>query len=687
MRLLKYAPHTLFACAALGMAIWAGVTARDALAYLVFCAVFSLGPGLALYFAIWPSCALNARAIALGWALGFVLETLAFSLTAQLGARPLFLAYPVLIIAACGILVLRRRPKPSPDAPRKSNAIIPVLLALASLVLLVYFVFAFYLPSPLPGTVSGVTYFVDYPYSISLAAQALHQVPITDPHISGNPLSYYFNQFFDMAAATQVFGIPLPAVALRLYILPLIALLPVQYFALGKAASGKSAIGLLAVVFGLFLGEGDLDVREPALFGNWGIGYLHISGSYALGLVMTLAIFIVLVEMIQKKAGLRSHLLVLALLLIGLGGTKASALPVVTGGLTLFLAFQMLQALLKRASPTPMPVLPAFAAWALSVIILLVFFLVIYKDMDRSASIAPLQSLWRMEAVTQWRQKFPALPALVFAIPAIIGFAPAHVAGIAALLARPRAITQQNALLLGVILAGFAAFLMLDYPNYGQILFLYYAMPAACVLAAIGVMELWQAARRGAHTRWARAALAPVLALILLAGMDAPFDARLNFSKWRSGQPVYTQSTQLTPGMYAAYTWLRQNTNPADVIAVNTALIDKTIYIIPTPHNFYAAAFAERSVFLEGWAYSNEAHRLGYKDVEQLRVQPFPERKALNDRVFVQADPQALAVMRDQFGVRYLFVDKRNAPPSPNLSAISQNVFENGDAVIYKIQR
>lgn len=679
---LKLLPHAALVCVILAIAAWSGVSLRDALAYLAFCAAFVFLPGLALYFALWPGRAFSLRAVAIGPALGFVMETAAYQLTAQMGARPAFAFYPILACAVCGFIIWRTRPRPTPPAPPDGGLVIG-LLALGSLLLLVYFVFAFFLPSPLPGTVSGVTYFVDYPYFIGLSAEALHHWPVTDPHIAGTPLSYYLNQFLDMAAAAQVFDIPLPVIALRLYIFPLIVLLPIQYFALGKAATGKNAIGLLVVALGLFLGEADLDLREPTLFGNWGIGYLHISGSYALGLVMALALFILLVETAKNRdqtpLQVAALLIAITLLLVGQGGTKATALLVMAGGLAAYLALGFI----TRQNPPRRLIL--ISGWSIAVFAFLYVF--IYREMNTTARLAPFAAILRSPGVAAWQARFGQIPAPLFAAGAsvlgLIGFAPAHVAGVAALLFRPKLLLQ-NILPLGIFGAGLGAFLLFDYANYAQIVFLYYAMPAACVLAALGLMELWQAVRRAKPI--ARFALAaPALACIFFAALDAPFDARLNFTKWRTGQPVYTPSAQLTPGMYAAYTWLRQNTSPDDVIAVNNPLVDKTIYILPSPHNFYASAFAERRVFLEGWAYSSEAHRLGYKDAQTLRVQPYPERKALNDRVFAQADAPALAALRDQFGVRYLFVDKLNAPPSPGLSAISQMVFENGDAAIYKV--
>lgn len=684
MRMLKLAPHAALACLCVAVCVATGAGLRHTLAYLVFVAVYVLAPGLALYFAVWRGRGFSLRAVSVGAALGYSVEPLAFQLTAQAGARPLFVVYPAVVVFLCGIFIWRaRRVAPRPPSTQPEKFAVSVALAAASAALLVYFFFTLFLKSPLPGTVSGVTYFVDYPYFIGIAAEALHHWPVTDPRISGAPLSYYLNQFLDMAAAAQVFNIPLPVIALRFYILPILVLLPIQYFELGKSVSHKTSVGLLVVAFGLFFGEADLDLREPTLFGNWGLGYLQVSGSYALGLVILLGLLIILFELAREKP--RSprefafSLIPITLLLIGLGGTKATALLALAGGLVAALALGVI--LRQKFRPD----LLIITGWCVAVFAILYFF--VYRDIGAAVQLTPFGSVMRTPAVSGWQARLAGVPAPIFAVFAalvgLMGFAPAHFAGIFALLAKPKAITQ-NVLPAGIFAAGLGAFLLLDYPNYAQIVFLYYAMPAAGALAALGLMELWQALRRA--TPIARAALAaPVCVCVGLAVMDAPFDARLDFSKWRARQPVYTQSSQLTPGMYAAYTWLRQNTGVDDVLAVNNPLVDKTIYILPSPHNFYASAFAERRVFLEGWAYAPESHRLGFKDAQTLKIQPYPERKQLNDRVFVQADPLALATLRDQFGVKYLFIDKLNAPPSPDLSAISQKMYENSDAIIYKV--
>ena len=109
----------------------------------------------------------------------------------------------------------------------------------------------------------------------------------------------------------------------------------------------------------------------------------------------------------------------------------------------------------------------------------------------------------------------------------------------------------------------------------------------------------------------------------------------------------------------------------------------------PGIFEFNYAAFTERRIFPGGWGYSQRSKDDGYTEVSSGRLNPFANRLALNDAVFSDGSPAALETLRDEFGVRYLLVDRVNGPPSDlaDSSAVGVPVFSNRDAAVIALDR
>ena len=107
-------PVLVVAAAVLGFEIAYGAAPGDAVLYLAYEAGFVVIPGwLAYSCPDPPSRGPPLRQLAMGWALGYVLEILAFMLTASVAARGLFLAYP-LVVGLPALAVMPPRPPAVP---------------------------------------------------------------------------------------------------------------------------------------------------------------------------------------------------------------------------------------------------------------------------------------------------------------------------------------------------------------------------------------------------------------------------------------------------------------------------------------------------------------------------------------------------------------------------------------------
>src|SRR5580700_10053630 len=74
------------------------VAADQIIRFVAYDLVFVAAPGVALLWALRGKRSGFLVTVSLGWPLGQVLEILAFSGTAAIGARGLFLLYPVVVI-------------------------------------------------------------------------------------------------------------------------------------------------------------------------------------------------------------------------------------------------------------------------------------------------------------------------------------------------------------------------------------------------------------------------------------------------------------------------------------------------------------------------------------------------------------------------------------------------------------
>ena len=144
----------------------------------------------------------------------------------------------------------------------------------------------------------------------------------------------------------------------------------------------------------------------------------------------------------------------------------------------------------------------------------------------------------------------------------------------------------------------------------------------------------------------------------------------------------------MTPELYGAMEWIRDNTADDAVIAVNN---DEAL-------EFAYAAFSERRTLLGGWAYSLPVRESGYAAVEDgfsvgvagsAGKELFGPRVRLNDSTFLRADPHAIGALAGDHGVRYLVVDEVNGFPADlgALLQVAQPVYEAPGVTVLELEQ
>jgi len=670
--------------------------------------------GLAVYRASGGGHRPILTQITTGWALGYVGEILLYNAFSwvQLWVGTV-IAWGI-VVGVIGLIALMavaqtRRLAPSSPTPTSVTAswhlwAIALLISLA----LLYAGMVYFAEVPLPGgrNLAGA-YFVDVPWQLSMAAEAKYHWPTGDPNIVGEGYNYYWFFYHHLAAASWLSGVPLISLYFRLWFVPLLILLVLQIYMLAVRLSGKPTVGLLAVLLVLFVGELDPFPQQYSvfMFENAFMYFMYASPTLGFSLVMFVPLLLEMWQFTQPEPAALGRrvgaLVIIILLLIGCAGVKVTTLSVVLGGLLLLtastIALYLLQRIFKFAAlKFHLPSLLLLLLPALAVQIGAYAFT--FSGTSGGLSISPFRSILQMYFVYAylWQpvlQRF-ALPdplkfiyAAILVIPGLIGHMALVMVGVGVeigFLKETRFLKTQvlaKLWLLAFFATGLIIFLLVNGVNYGQKYFLFAAYVPGCVASAWGLNLLWQRLRVSRpFVRWGVGL--PLGALALIGLLDTPLD---NVTKWRqlpNAEPVAIAFYHhMTPAIYDGMRWLRDNTPTNAVIALSTtesANVD--------PVYFFAAGFTERRMFFGGFGNSNQTHHLGFDKVARGEIHPFPERLALNQRVFLQADAQALQRMAREYGVTHLMVVKGHGGRAVDLKAIAQPVFTNAEIEIFAVQ-
>lgn len=736
------------AVAAAGIALWlvGGIGAVDVVRYLGYEAGFVVLPGYLVLRALLPTVRSRALLLALGWPVGLTLEVLAFSLTAALGVRDLFVAYP-LVVGIPALLALARHRGEARTHPFASLFSPGSNWTTAGLCLLAftYFGVAYYTALPLPGSANGVSYPADVVFYLAISGDALHHWPPQSPGLAGEPFGYHYFAYFHMAAAAQVTGISLPSIVFRLYLVPLTALLTLQVAVAGRLLTGLRWAGPLAVALFLLIRAIDLSIADTAPFAGLGMFHLAYSPSQLLGMAIFVPILIVLTCLLDPAVMTRispeSRLpranlwVVLVILLVGAGGAKTTILPVLIGGLAIYLVWGKFRgASLDRT---------AVGALGLCVVIYLAYLAVLYggsklglrfdvmSTLKEMATLVRVHSQWPETSLGDWSYWVMAVP-----VGTVMFFA-APVAGLLFALTRSSRQSPSAVLSVSLLLAGIPAFFFLHGDFLEQLYFTLYGLIAIFPVAAGGLIRYFQSPEQRSHIRWSRmialgvvwtlalvglalltdriAAKHPiradlllymplvligiallivavragtrlraqvacfaVLALLLTAALDTPLDViPSTVRRLQHGESLYDVSTGgVHSRQLQGMRWMRDHLPDDSVLSVSNDLSPRTRSLGPLDLTY--PAFTEHRAFLEGWVFTTRANEIGARAVMNRQKDPFPERRALERAAIRHADRAALRTMIDDYGVTHIVVSKKDGVVNPGVYRLGRRVYSNG---------
>lgn len=568
--------------------------------------------------------------------------------------------------------------------------------------------------------------YIDLPFQQAMATAMDDGAPLRYPFLPDVTVHYHVLAYEHLAGVADVSGIDLTWLVYRLDPAVMLALTIVLVGALAQRVARRSAAAPVAAVLAVVS-------AAPSVY-TWGAtgasgllaSPLMRSPTHGFLLPLLLAALLVIVLVLRSPSGLRTVrtwalLATATLLALAAGGSKSSAPPVLVGAVALATLVAFVVRSAARAAALVLTALIAASA-------ALTLALVTGGD-GGTTTVDPLAVLdFFLRTTGTGAQPASRVPALLLCM--LTWLAPA--AGVLLLRRRRDVLDPVLWLLGGGVAAGLAATLAVSAIGVSELYFLYACWPLLGVLSAWGLTAvsdglrpvaaigtaIWgavcaavlpflvrQPAQAGFSARtaveawvlWTVAiAVAPLLVALVAVRRRAPFHravlaglcvALVGSSLALRGSQIATSvddavaGTAVTPDgpqlpvdAARAALYVRDHAGEDDVVATNAHCFGTGEPCVP--QHYWVTALSERRTLLEGWDYPGHPRSTEYWD---------PAIFALNESAFYSPSATALTRLREDYGVRWLVVDRGVAKESPDLGRLADLVYDEPDAAVYRL--
>jgi hypothetical protein len=708
----------------------AGTSPADLLRYGAYVCLAVLLPGTLVYRALRGRPHTLVEDLAMGAAVGLVLEIAGWAIFSALDLRAVVWLWPALVVVPFVALKPLRRHWRVAGYTR-----VPVgwSWAVAGVVgfFTTYLAAVFLDRNPILPPSEETRQYLDLSYQLSLAGEAAHAIPPGLPQVAAEPLYYHWFAYVHMAMTGMVGQIDLPVVALRLAIPALCALAVVLTAVVGWRVSGRPYVGAVAAALFFVIGEFNFTNPVSLPFGTQATFVIWHGMSMIYAWVLVIAVIAPLAEIASRSSygdvpalGRWGVWVLTGLFLLGSSGAKGSSLPVLaltlvftavallatqrripwgilfagllTGAAQLFATVVLYHFQTYGVTYEPLAALTPFWTDAGPLAVAGVWVAFVLNMLLRTAGIVPL--IWlnrgRLDP-RQWLLVAGGTAGLVLYLlvnqPGSgyqyflrTGFAFAVIAsawGYALVLERARLSTWDSALLAwgALVLAVALVFIQLAYASTPANAPLRPMLTWAAVLAgtAAAAAVAWRlAARRWPGLRGRGGAV--LLTGILIAGSPGLVMDAVKSVAAPNGGPY--PSVPLPQSRVDAARWVRDHSSPQDVLATNVHCIGGEVSGYCDSRSFWLSAYAERSVLVEGWGFAPRQATVG--------LAPFwdPALLAVNDAAFVTPTVDGLAELRDRHHVRWLVVDRSVGKESGDLLTLAEPAYDNGRIAVYRLR-
>jgi hypothetical protein len=708
-----------------------GTPAWDVLRYAAYFALAVLLPGTLVHRALRGSRGNLPEDLGLGGATGLLLLLGGWALAAATGLQSLLPVWPLLFVAPFLVVPRLRRhwriAEPEPLPPAWSWALA------GALTLVVLWLWPAWRLAPLPP--ADALWYQDLGYHLALVHELTRSMPFQVPQLAGDALHYHYLSDADMATASMITRIDPATVLLRLWLPPIAALTALVTAALGRQLTGKWWAGALAAVAAVAGMPLVLGAPIAALGGN-PLSYLSPSETYQLPL--TGLLLVIAVDVLYGRS-LRATWVLVFPLALACAGAKSSSLPPIVAGLV---AAAVATALWHRSR-----LRPTLALLGLVLAAMLAGLKLFTGGGAGVLSVQPLAIIFSLLPYRQTLGAhdpndgaFPpgiahaSAGGLIFVGALLVWWLVMQVGRLAGLVMVVRR-DPAAWLLAGVTVAGVGGMWLLWHPSASQGYFFLGVLPFATVLtvwlladrargrravpAGLAAGFVWAlilprliATPARTVVSWSWALLLPVLLTALVTGVAVVLLRRRRAAipvallaavlgatvGGFAHQTVATLPAALDPPArpsgrlvsrdeMAAALWLGRHSGRDDVIATNVHCLPPGPMPGCDARAFWVAGLTGRRALVESWGYTDQAVAANGVGGRKYFLQPapYPERYAVNQRVFAEGDPADVAELRTRYHVRWLFADRRAGPVSPRLARSAVERHAAGPVTVYQL--
>ncbi|MBM0236805.1 hypothetical protein JNW88_05945 [Micromonospora sp. ATA32] len=316
----------------------AGTPAVDLLRYTLYALLAVMLPGTLVYRALRGRPHTLVEDLAMGAAVGLVLELVGWAAFTAAGAPGWLRLWPLAVLLPFALLPRLRRHwwvrDHTPVPPGWAWSLAAVVAGFT-----LYLSESFLRVNPVLPTDEGQAQYIDLAFQLSIAGAATHQAPLDVPQVAGEPLHYHWFGFAHIGAASLVSGVDLPTVFFRLAVPALCALAAVLVAVVGWRVSGRPYAGVVAAGLMFTVGEFGYENGIRQLFGTQATFIVWGSPSMTYSWVLLLPLIAALGEIVGRARGValpalgRGAWVLAALFLAASTGAKASSVPVVLAAL------------------------------------------------------------------------------------------------------------------------------------------------------------------------------------------------------------------------------------------------------------------------------------------------------------------------------------------------------------------
>ncbi|WP_433614331.1 hypothetical protein ACQP2P_08115 [Dactylosporangium sp. CA-139114] len=764
-------PAVLVVLVAAGLRFY-GVPIATTVIFTAYVLLAVVTPGTLIWRAVRGRSGWLVEDLGAGLALGYAGEVLAYIPARAAGLPLLVLVWPAAVIGAfLAVPRLRRCWRGSTDPRDRTPLWWSLILSGTAAVVFYWSCVRFFRTHDLrePGMLSPDA---DSPFHLALIGDAKHHMPLLSPWLSDQPVLYHWFVYAEMAATSWVTGIEPHVLLVRLAPLPMLFGLVALLGVIGRRLTGVWWAGAAAAVVTFFVLT-PLPYHWPleGWFSAFGTNayedgsslraQLWTSPTQTFGALLFAGLALALVEAMATPTKARWALV--AALIAGVTGAKATFLPMLLAGLLLVVAVRLVTR--RRVHPGAL-----FAA-GITLLGLLFAQFVLFGGASQGMAIDPLHfaqisgapytvkfaapeyphPLWRLLIVTAitvscWACIWPGLLGLgrlaptiqqarrmrrdlgIAADPVILMFG-IGLSGVGALMVFGHEAGAEGWFMVSarpyLTLASVVGLVLLTprgLPGrrllrqvYGAI-----AVGAAVLLAVhkIGSMHTPKLQNTGslAVTLWAL--VWPYLLSYGLLGAAGWWMYRRKLPAWRTLvsamlagacmitalQHVYLMTrasylggwrgvvqiaTFVTPGTQEAGRWLREHSDPDDLVATNAHCVGDPYALTGCDNrHFWFSAYSERRFLVEGWGFTNRAHEEAAKAGVNAIFAPYWDQRKLadNDAAFYHPTAATVGKLRDEYHVKWLMVDEGYLLlPSTWIQDYAQFRFRAGRIAVYSL--